>query len=76
MSAHPIRVRRLLSMSRRSGLQVDADAALGRAPRHALGWRDMQDQHAAAHGIVVSVAIGAVVWTLLFAVLWLGMAIL
>lgn len=74
MTSLHIRQRRLLSSSRRAGLQVDADAALGRAARHAQGWRDINcpdEGLDVARGIVSAMALGAVLWTVLLAVGWL-----
>lgn len=67
MTSMHIRHRRLLSANRRTGLQVDADAALGRASRHAQGWRDINvpcndERFDAARGIATAVALGALLW--------------
>lgn len=72
MSSLHLRHRRMLSMNRRTGLQVDADAALGRASRHAQGWRELggaRDELDAARGIVWAAAVGALSWAAMLAVL-------
>jgi uncharacterized membrane protein YbhN (UPF0104 family) len=64
-------------MSRRAGLQLDADAALGRHPRHAQGWRDQlehDDSLDAPRGIVLALVWSLVAWACLGIVAWLAMA--
>lgn len=76
MSTQPLRHRKLLSASRRAGLQVDVDAAHGRASRHAQGWRDQldaEDQLDAARGIIrTGLACGAMYVGLIAFLLFFG----
>ena len=72
MSTLHVRNRRMLSMSRRTGLQVDEHAARGIAGRHAQGWRELNgldDGLEAARGIVWASALGALMWAVMLAAL-------
>jgi hypothetical protein len=64
MTTRSLRQRKLLSMSRRAGLQLDADAALGRHPRHARSWRDEQhdDSLDAPRGIFAALVYSFIGW--------------
>jgi hypothetical protein len=76
MNTQSLRQRRLLSATRRAGLQLDADAAQGRAQRHAQGAREIEarDQLDAGEGIVRACGYGLIAWACLGIVAWLAMA--
>lgn len=77
MNTQSLRQRRMLSATRRTGLQVGQDAAQGRVQRHAQGWRDQldaNDQLDAAEGIVRACGWGLLAWACLGIVAWLAMA--
>lgn len=65
MTTMHTRHRRLLSMDRRSGIQLPPDVADGRVQRWSQGWRELNqpdDSLEAPSGIIHAMVLGFVVW--------------
>ena len=68
--SQPIRHRRLLSSTRRDGLQVTYQAAMGRTPRHAQSWADIHMRPAPGRMLKNAAIYGTFLWALAGMVFW------
>ncbi len=65
MSALPLRHRRLLSGTRRLGPHGASEALAGRAQRHALGWRDLNEPAPQRESLLACIGLAVVTWAVM-----------